>query len=244
MRRLFNLMLVSIIAAMLVSCAAVQTSLRYRKLQTSIRMSDTIFLKPGKMEKTVYVEVKNTSTYPLQFADLLKKRLQQKGYTVVDDPDRANYWIQANVLYVGRMKRTAAEEVVARGYGGALTGALIGGAIGANTSGKAAALGAAAGAAAGAIAEDAANTLVGVVNYSGIVDVLISERTRKPIEEVVESNLKQGKQTTVVQRVRRKTNFIQYRTRIAVSATKRNLKFSDAVPALREGLARCIAGIF
>ena len=244
MRKVLGFTVISALVCMLISCAAVQTSLRYRKLETSIRMSDTIFLKPSKMEKTVFVQVKNTSKYPFQFSDVLKQKLEAKGYTVVDDPDTANYWVQANVLYVGRIKRTAAEEMVAGGYGGALAGALVGGAIGANTSGTAAAIGAAAGAAAGAIAEDAANTLVGVVNYSGVVDVMISERTKKPIEEITESSLKQGKETTVVQKVKRKTNFIQYRTRIAVSATKKNLKFEDAVPALKEGIAMSIAGIF
>ena len=228
----------------LIGCAAAQTALRYRKLETSIRMSDTIFLRPSKMAKTVYVEVKNTSTYPLKFEDLLKQRLEEKGYTVVDDPDKANYWVQANVLYVGRIKRTAAEEMVTRGYGGAIVGGLIGAAIGSNTSDKGAAIGAAAGAVAGAVAEDAANTLVGVVNYSGIVDVLISERTKNPYEQVIESTIRQGKESRVVQKVKRKSNFIQYKTRIAVSATKRNLKFEDAVPTLREGLAQCIAGIF
>ena len=241
----FKALILLLMAMSLISCAATQTALRYRELETGVKMSDTIFLMPKKMKKTVFIQVKNTSKYQLQFADALRQKLEAKGYTVVDDPQKANYWIQANVRYIGRMKRTAADEMVSKGYGGAIIGGTVGAVIGSNAGGSTAtAVGTAVGALAGAAAEDAANTLVQVVNYSGVVDVLISERTEKPVEEVMNSKVAQGSSATNFQNIRRTGHFMRYKTRIVVSATKRNLEFQEAAPVLKDQLATCIAGIF
>ena len=48
--------------AILTGCAATQTAIEHRNLETSTRLSETVFLNPvADGQKTIYVAVKNTS---------------------------------------------------------------------------------------------------------------------------------------------------------------------------------------
>jgi hypothetical protein len=62
-------------------------------------MNDTSILLPPNHEKTIYVQVRNTSENQLVTPTDLAPRLSAKGYQVVADPQQAAYWLQTQVVY-------------------------------------------------------------------------------------------------------------------------------------------------
>ena len=74
------------------------TAIKKRNLEVKTQISETIWLEPAS-ERTVFLQIKNTSDKDMsglqgKIADAVKA----KGYQVVTSPDKAYYWIQANVL--------------------------------------------------------------------------------------------------------------------------------------------------
>jgi len=58
-------------------------AVEHAKLQTQAKMTDTIFLEPvtSPVQKTVFIQVKNTSDVPLEFGNFL----QMQGFLWVMD---------------------------------------------------------------------------------------------------------------------------------------------------------------
>jgi hypothetical protein len=113
------------------ACAATVTALKYRDLEVQSKMSETVFLDPiSPDQKTVWVEVKNTSDQEVDLA-ALTNLIAAKGYRVVSDPSQAHYLLQANVLYVGKASQAAIDQAIGAGYGGPLGGILARGVAGA-----------------------------------------------------------------------------------------------------------------
>lgn len=52
--------------------------------------------------------------------------INKRGNRVVDNPDHAQYLLQANVLQAGKASPTAAEQAFGSGFGGGLFGAAVG----------------------------------------------------------------------------------------------------------------------
>ena len=225
----------------LASCAATMSAVEHAKLETSAKMSDTIFLTPApQAAKTVFVQVKNTSDVPIQLQELVIQKLTGKGYRVItDDPYKAYYWLQANVLYMGKEKKhLTADAALAGGYGGALLGAATGRGTGRYTGG-----------AAGALVGSAAGMLIGsaihVDTYMGVVDIQVKEKTLQgTVATTTQSNLKQGIGTTIKSSHHAVSNYQAYRTRIVVRATRTNINIKEAVPVVENKLSSEIAGIF
>jgi hypothetical protein len=96
--------LLLILCSLLVSCGAVHKSVKHGKLETQTKMSETIFLDPvSDDKKTIYIQIRNTSDKKdLNIADQLKSNLLIKGYRVVDNLDKAQFILQANILQVGK----------------------------------------------------------------------------------------------------------------------------------------------
>ncbi|MCD6129682.1 MAG: complement resistance protein TraT, partial [Deltaproteobacteria bacterium] len=192
----------------LASCAATMSAVEHAKLETSAKMSDTIFLTPTpQAEKTVFVQVKNTSDVPIRLQELVIQELTRKGYKVItDDPYKAHYWLQANVLYMGEEKKhLTADAALTGGYGGALLGAATGRGTGRYT-----------GAAAGALIGSAAGTLIGsaihVDTYMGVVDIQVKEKILQgTVATSTQSNLKQGIGTTIKSSHHAVSNYQAYR---------------------------------
>ncbi len=225
----------------LASCATTMSAIEHAKLETSAKMSDTIFLTPTpQAEKTVFVQVKNTSDVPIRLQELVIQKLTCKGYRIItDDPYRAHYWLQANVLYMGKEKKhLTSDAALTGGYGGALIGAATGRGTGRYT-----------GAAAGALIGSAAGMLVGsaihVDTYMGVVDIQVKEKILQgTVATSTQSNLKQGIGTTVKSSHHAVSNYQAYHTRIVVEATKTNINMQEAVPVIENKLSSEIAGIF
>lgn len=224
-------------------CGAMTTAVKKRSLEVKTQMSETIWLDPAS-EQTVYLQIKNTSDKDMSdLQRLIEKSLQEKGYTVVKDPNTAFYWIQANVLKADKMDLRDAQGYLKQGYEGGLTGAVLGASIaGSRTGSWGSALGV--GAATG-VAGWLADTMVEDINYSMVTDLQISAKAGKGNKVIVNDTaaLNQGTSGKRVQRHQEKTNRLKYQTRIVSNANKVNLKFEEAKPVLEAQLAKSIASI-
>lgn len=227
--------------AMLAGCAATYTGIRYADLKVENKMSASIFLDPvAPAQRTVFVQVRNTSDKPFNLQPEIVAALAAKGFKVVDDPNQAHYWLQANILSVGLTDESALEKSELAGFGGPIAG----GAIGAVLGGSQAGAGAAIGAVAGGAAELISGAMVKVNTYAVVTDLQLSERGASPTSQRFDSSLKQGTgQTRVSQQSASTASMKKYQTRIISTARKTNLEWPEAYPALRQGIAQAIAGV-
>jgi len=231
---------------LLASCGATSTGLGKRALDVQTKMTDTIFLTPvPPARRTVFVQVRNTSDRPdFEIADAIRRSIEGRGYRIVEDPDRAHYLLQANVLQVGRTSPTAAEQTFGGGFGSAVFGGAIG-AVGtrAATTDTGAII---AGGLAGAAVSTVADSLVQDTTYSITTDIQISERTRQGVvvTERTEQTLEQGRSGQTIIEASETHDWKRYQTRIMSTANQVNLDFEDAAPDLVAGLTRSISGLF
>lgn len=237
-------------ALLLSGCAATYTAVAKRNLDVQTKMTDTIFLDPvPPSQRTVYVEVKNTSDKPdLDLQGPIRERIASRGYQIVDDPRRAHYILQANILQAGRTSETAAEQMYGRGYGAPVVGAGLGGTagyvIGKAAPGNAAVWGLG-GAVVGGLAETVAGAAVQDVTYSIITDIQVQERAPgQVVSETQSADTKQGRSGRITQSTSRTTDTKRHTTRVMSVANKVNLDWPEAAPQLVDGLTRVIAGIF
>lgn len=237
-------MLAASVAAitLLTGCAATQVAIAKRDLDVQTKMSATIFLDPvAPEEMTVFVQVRNTSDkQELDLGPDIAAAVQAKGYRVVRDPKQAKYYLQANVLQVGKTDPTALQQYLGGGYGGALGGAVAVGALGG--SGRQI-MG---GALLGGVGEMVAGSLVKDVYYSIVTDIQIKERLAAGKKATLESKHANKQGTSGVEKVSYtdQVDMKTYQTRIVSSANKMNLEFTEAAPALRTGLTRALSGLF
>lgn len=222
-------------------CGAMSTAIKKRNLEVKTQMSETIWLEPSS-ERTVYLQIKNTADKDMsglqaKVADAVKA----KGYQVVSSPDKAYYWIQANVLKADKMDLRDAQSWLSRGYEGAAAGAALGAGITAyNSSSAGATLGV--GLASGLIGM-AADAMVEDINYTMITDVQIAERTKAVVTTDNVAALRQGTSGSKIQTSSEQGNQHKYQTRIVSNANKVNLKFPEAQPVLEDQLAKSVANI-
>lgn len=224
---------------LLSGCAATTTAISHRNLDVQTKMSDTIFLEPvAKNQRTVYVAVKNTSDKPsFEIESQVKQAIAAKGYTVTDDPSKAHYMLQANVLKIEKMTPKQANQFLSAGYGAALgagTAALL-------THDSSSTL---AGGLLGGVMSTVADAMVKDVTFGVVTDVQLSERTTTNITQTSNSQLKQGSSTVTRQKMSEQTHWKKYRTRVLSTADKVNLDFKEAEPVLEKGLATSLAGLF
>lgn len=236
--------------AMFSGCAATQTAIAKRDLDVQTKMSATIFLDPvSPAEQTVFVQVRNTSDkQDLDISADVIAAVQSKGYRVVQDPKQAHFFIQANVLQVGKTDPTAIQQHLGGGFGAGFSGAAVGIAAASMTGGYGGPSGRAMVGLGllGGITDVVAGSLVKDVYFSIVTDVQIKERLPEGKKATLNSlnNNKQGTSGTEAVRYTDSVDMKTYQTRIVSSANKMNLEFAEAVPALRAGLTRAIAGAF
>jgi len=227
-------------------CAATQTMISKRNLDVQTKMSNTVFLNPVKdSQKTIYVQIKNTSDKPNFNVDRkIKGILAGKGYTVVSSLNNAHYLLQANILQVGKIDPSAADRMFLGGYGSSIQSIGAGVAVGALAGGNTGSI--LAGGLIGGLVDTVANAAVKDVTYTVITDLQISERAAKgtKIKQTDEAELKQGSSSVSKQSSTFQAGWMKTQTRVMSTANKVNLDFKDALPLLEEGLANSIAGIF
>lgn len=241
-----NALLGSLLAAGLVGlagCGALHTAVAKRNLDVQTKMSASIFLDPVEPEqRTVFVDVRNTSDKPeFEVREDVINALRARGYLVIDSPKKAHYWLQANVLQVGRTNARDANRAMAAGpgvAGGAVTGYAIHRATGGSGSGAAGAV------VVGAVAGTVIDAMVEDVYYSVITDIQIMERFDGVVKEDSHHDLRQGTSGGTESTYVRETDQRKYQSRVMSFANQVNLKWEEAAPQLRVGLARSLAGLF
>ena len=230
----------SAVAVGLSGCAAAQLGLTHQNLAVQTKMSNTIFVPPApSAEQTVYVQFKNTADHSLDVPELtqeLDARMESQGYRVVPY-SQAHYLLQINVLSIGKMSPSAAQQSLTGGYGGALAGAAAGGLIGQSY------VGAGVGGLVGGIGGMVADSLVKNVTYAMITNVQVGVRSRHAVQQSTSANLQQGTSTSTTQDVYKAGHWVDYRTRIVSTANKVNLSFKTALPVLQEQLVHSLGGI-
>ena len=205
--------------SLLSGCAATSMAISKKNLDVQTKMNKTLWLNPvPDSKKTIYINLRNTSDKSQFNLNQIRSKLQAKGYRITTSPYKAHYWLQVNILKVGRSSVSAAQAAYGSGPGSALGGAAVGAATGAliAPASPRAWLGAGlAGAAVGLIA----NSAVKDVTYVAITDIRISERKSRH-------------------------HYQHYARRVVSTAEKVNLKFEQAFPALEKGLIDSISGVF
>lgn len=228
----------------LTGCSEAGLMMSKNSVQTSTRMSDTIFLEPAEpSQKVAFIDIKNTTDNPnLNINEIVKNNIAARGYKITNSPKQAHYLIQANILQAGKFTKEKANIVLKGGYGSAIEGAAVGAGIGALIGKKDSALG---GGIAGAALGLAANAFIQDVVYGTIVDVQISEKAGKGVKvtENHASNLTQGSHSSKKQASTEQTDWKRYRTRIVSFANKMNLTEEEATPFLVAGISQSVAGI-
>jgi hypothetical protein len=234
-----------VIGGVFTGCAATQTAIEHHSLETTTKLSETVFLSPvPHSQKTIFLQVKNTSGQKISLQEPLQKALQFSGYQVLQDPQNAHYLLQANILTLTKMDEAASKLALGGGYGSALAGSAVGAALGSMSGmGRNGVIG---GAAAGGLLSLAADSLVKNVNYTMITDVQISERIGRDVRvrEEQRSKLKNGSASVTQQVSIRDSGYQHYRTRIVSNANQVNLSFEKARPVLEKGLVTTLSGIF
>lgn len=232
------------LAVLVTGCASTEMLIEKRNLQVTTQNSETIYLDPvSNNQKTVYIAIKNTSDQTLNVVPQLTHAFAEKGYKVVSNPNSAHYLLQANVLQVGNMSKSASKSALGGGYGSAIAGAATGAAIGSFSHNANTML---AGGIAGGVVGLVADSLVKDVNFTVITDVQVSERVGRgqKVQEDFNASLSNGTASRSYQTSTRNSDFQRYRTRIVSYASQVNLTFAKARPALEEGLAKALSGIF
>ena len=243
-KKITTLALCSAVVLSLNSCAAISTAIKHRNLETQSKMSNSIMLNPlSPDEKTVYIQVKDTTKYSFKgLKENLREDLEHDGFTVVHNYKEAHNMIQVNVLQAGKAKNVnSVWSVLNGGYGGTIaTGALMGIAAGYATGN--AYVGGSVGLVSAGVSW-VANQLVENVTYSMITDVQISVKVKGGVTKTVDADISQGSSTHSRQTYNTKSDYMQYKTRIASVANQVNLKFKEAKPTLEREIAGQISGI-
>lgn len=218
-------------------CASTMSAIQNKDMSVSLKMSDTIFLDPEVIAKSnsIYVRVTNTSDFQeINFADFLRDKLVSRGMTVINDPSKAGYTLQANVLYMGQAKKDmTADGMLAGGVGGALIGGNrnnVGGGL----------IGGIAGAVIGGLIASA----IHVDTYYGVVDIQIKETSAAAVRGSEVSEIRNGSSSTIQTERAINSNRQEYRTRLVVQARQTNIDRTEAVNAISNKLASQIAGVF
>lgn len=214
-------LLILSIFSFLCSCAATSTMISKRELDVQTKTSNAIFIQPvAKNARTVYLEVRSgvQEFDRQQFVSFIRDSFTQhpNGYKLVDDPEKAQFHMQAFVLNLEKASETAARKALSQGYLGSsmLAGATVGAAIDHTNRFRGAGVG---GLAVGA-ADFVAGTVVKDVYYMLVVDLQVSEKIE---------NARQA-----------------YQTRIVTTANKANLKLEEAAEPMFHKTAFAISNFF
>ncbi|NMP15705.1 MULTISPECIES: complement resistance protein TraT [unclassified Thalassotalea] len=237
-KQYFATLLLAIFTLSLAGCGALHTSVKKRNLDVQTKMSSTVWLDPVSADKrTVFLQLRNTSDKPgLTYENEVRNAIAAKGYQVIDDPEAAHYWLQVNVLQVGRTDLRSGDSFGT--FGSAVAGAAAGAQFGDGTGQIAAGV---AGAGLGVIFD----AMVDDNLFTMITDIQISEKAKDGVRvnQSEKAVLKQGESGSKTQTSSEVVDRKKYQTRIVSLANKANLKFEEAEPALRQGLITSLSGM-
>ncbi len=244
---LMKLLVVSYCLITLGGCAAASVALSKKDLDVQTKTSTAIFVDPVAREKrTIYLDVRSgvMEFDRNSFKRFVKEQfaLNDNGYQVIDDPERAQFQMIAYVLNLEKASPTAAQAALGQGYqGGAIAG---GAAIGVASGGGY--RGAAAGGVAGGALEFVAGALVKDVTYMLVCDIQIKEKAANGalVRRDTQIDTKVSDAGSSRQTVSEVSTRKEYRTRVVTTANKVNLKLEEAQEEMFQKTAYAFAGFF
>ena len=232
------------IASVAVSgCATSGEAISSRKLQTSVKMSETIFLEPVEpAQQVVWIKIRNTSDRQdldaMKIENIVRSKIEQRGYRVTRSPSEAHFRLQANVLFADHEKKDLTENaMMIGGFGGALAGSEIGG------GNKSKLAGGLAGAVIGSAVGGLLGSMVQIDKWMLVVDVQISEKVPGGVNTSSAGSARAGN-VRKTQSATGRSDYINYQTRIVGTAKQTNMNWNAAQPILLNGFANSLAGIF
>lgn len=90
-------------------------------IRSGLMNSNTVFLDPS-MNRTAYLQLRNISENQMITLNDIQTKLTTKGYQLTNDPEQANYWIQAKVVYCHKAAEGVNQESVAKtGFGAGIS---------------------------------------------------------------------------------------------------------------------------
>jgi hypothetical protein len=87
-------------------------------IRSGLMNSNTVFLDPS-MNRTAYLQFRNTSENQTVTLNEVQSKLTTTGYQLTKNPEQANYWIQAKVVYCHKAAEGVTPESVAKANFGA-----------------------------------------------------------------------------------------------------------------------------
>ena len=252
-----NVILLSLVAASLVftGCATSQ-------LQTSAKMTQSVFINPvAKDKRTIFISTKNTSGTNINLEQKMVQALYAKGYTIVDDPEMATYVLMTNILYCNKKSEN---NVV----GGAVMGGAAGALANSGSNGRSMAVAGVAGAVVGGLIGKATEDTI----FQMQVDIVIREKAKGKVNAYTgtssgQASVRDGQRSGALNsfggpvrdadaagRLNSNTyssasqsyesDYIEHRTMMFAEATKMDLTLYEATPILEQQIAQQVAGLF
>jgi hypothetical protein len=227
------------------SCGYVSKGIEHADLQTRVALTDSIFLDPEvkKQNRTIYIEVANTSDFyevsKEELKTLIAQKLQAKNYKITEEAALADYIIRVNLKQMNYRRETGAQE---GGQEGFLAGAAAGASRGNDLSGAIA--GAIIGGVVGGIGGSLIGKMIKIESYSGVFDIEIREKLNKTILGKITTKADLGSKTQLETENKIETNWQIYRTQINVNMERTNIDKAEAAKIIAEKVATSIAELF
>jgi outer membrane lipoprotein SlyB len=232
------------------------------ELQTSARMTQSVFINPvAKDKRTIFVSTKNTSGAPINLENRMIQALYAKGYTIVDDPEMATYVLMTNILFCNKKSEN---NVVA--------GAVMGGAAGAIANSGSSGRGMAAAGLGGAVVGGLIGKATEDTIFQMQVDIVIREKSKGRVMANTgnvsgQAGIRDGQRAGTINSFggpirdtdanghmysntyssasqSYESDYIEHRTMMFAEATKMNLTLYEATPILEDKIAQQVAGLF
>ncbi|MCT4552582.1 MAG: complement resistance protein TraT [Alphaproteobacteria bacterium] len=199
----------------LASCSAIGAGVSSNELETSTKVSRTIWLDPiADADKVIYVNVRNTSDNA-DFNDLerfVRANLMSKGFLLTNDPKAATYVFQVNVRQAVLRDNKGRDSLSESAIQGAAIGGLTSSATGGSNSNSAMATGILAGAALGLLADSSYEDSTYYVNADF---------------RIVENKVNRS-----------------HTSSMSMSAHKINISLPEAVMTIKQKFAQSLSGMF
>ena len=238
MRNLLSAALILSAVLSLSACSTLSSNHKAPTLTVEQTKGKTIFMEPVSPEKRIaYIEIRNTSG-DADFNVLkqaISNNLNARGYRTTDNPERAWYFLQADVIKAGIMDENTKETLLNNQVKRAALGAGIG-AIGGKIIHKrnSTAIGAGVGALAGLAYDSHSHSN----NYVVIADIRATQKKPKRKHGI----FARKDEPNILGYALTKDDRVQD-TRIAVTARQANLNPQDAKALVLAGLTESIAGV-
>ncbi len=245
----------------LIAGAILFTGCATTQLQTNAKMTQSVFINPvSKDKRTIFISMRNTSGADIQLERTIAYALQNKGYTLVEDPEAATYVLMTNVLFCDKkQENNVANGAVMGGVGGAV--------LNSGSNGRSMAAAGIGGAIVGGIIGKMTEDTI----YQMQVDIVIREKTKGPVTATTgsvagQASVRDGGKSGFINSfggpVRGdstgtlnsnmanssaqtyQANYIEHKTMMFAEATKMDLKLEEATPILEQKIAQQVAGLF